>query len=65
MGGYIAEYLDWRWVEWVTLIISGAVLMLVFFLQPETYPPVSHAQTDVLSREQLRLRDAGGGLCCS
>ncbi|KAK3071894.1 hypothetical protein LTR53_007812 [Teratosphaeriaceae sp. CCFEE 6253] len=40
MGGFIAENLDWRWVDWITLIISGLVLALVFFFQPETYPPV-------------------------
>ncbi|CAK3944170.1 MFS general substrate transporter [Lecanosticta acicola] len=38
MGGYIVQYLDWRWVDWITLIFSGLVLGLVFFLQPETYP---------------------------
>ena len=41
MGGFIAENLDWRWVEWITLIISGLVLVLVILFQPETYPPVS------------------------
>ncbi|TKA46787.1 hypothetical protein B0A54_03743 [Friedmanniomyces endolithicus] len=40
MGGFIAEYLDWHWVDWITLIISGVVLALVFFFQPETYPPI-------------------------
>ena len=40
MGGYIAStgVLSWRWVEWITLIISGLVLVLVVVLQPETYP---------------------------
>ncbi|TKA76488.1 hypothetical protein B0A55_02877 [Friedmanniomyces simplex] len=40
MGGFIAEYINWRWVDWITLIISGLVLALVFFFQPETYPPI-------------------------
>lgn len=40
MGGYIVStgVLDWRWVEWITLIISGLVLVLVVLFQPETYP---------------------------
>lgn len=40
MGGYIAEYLGWRWLDWITLIISGLVLALVVLFQPETYPPI-------------------------
>lgn len=38
IGGYIVQYLDWRWVDWITLIISGLVLGLVVLFQPETYP---------------------------
>ncbi|EME82671.1 uncharacterized protein MYCFIDRAFT_2811, partial [Pseudocercospora fijiensis CIRAD86] len=40
VGGYIAQSdrLSWRWVEWITLIISGLVLGLVVLFQPETYP---------------------------
>ncbi|KAF7197768.1 putative efflux pump kojT [Pseudocercospora fuligena] len=40
IGGYIAQsdQLFWRWVEWITLIISGLVLGLVVLFQPETYP---------------------------
>jgi multidrug resistance protein len=42
IGGYIAQstIISWRWVEWITLIISGLITILVFFFQPETYPPV-------------------------
>lgn len=42
MGGYIASssLISWRWVEWITLIISGLVLGLVLIFQPETYPPI-------------------------
>ncbi|KAK5695953.1 hypothetical protein LTR97_008373 [Elasticomyces elasticus] len=39
MGGYIVQYLGWRWVDWITLIFSGLIFALVFFFQPETYPP--------------------------
>lgn len=40
IGGYIVQYLDWRWVDWITLILSGVVLGLVVLFQPETYPPI-------------------------
>jgi len=42
VGGFIGEssLVSWRWTEWVTLIISGLVLALVVFFQPETYAPI-------------------------
>jgi multidrug resistance protein len=54
MGGYIAQYLDWRWVDWITLIISGLVLGLVALFQPETYPPI------LLKWKAKHLRDLTG-----
>lgn len=30
--------LEWQWVEWVTLCISGGILASIVLLQPETYP---------------------------
>lgn len=41
MGGFITEskVLDnWRWTEWVTLIMSRLALVLLVGLMPETYP---------------------------
>ena len=42
VGGFVGEskLVSWRWTEWITLVISGLVLALVAFLQPETYAPV-------------------------
>ena len=42
VGGFIGEskLVSWRWTEWVTLIISGLVLVSVAFFQPETYAPI-------------------------
>ena len=42
VGGFIGEssLVSWRWTEWVTLIISGLVLVSIVFLQPETYAPI-------------------------
>ncbi|KAM0429765.1 hypothetical protein ACHAPT_006371 [Fusarium lateritium] len=42
MGAYIApsDVLNWRWVEWIILILSGALLLLVLGFMPETYGPV-------------------------
>ncbi|CAO2648281.1 Nn.00g075480.m01.CDS01 [Neocucurbitaria sp. VM-36] len=42
MGGFIAQSdaVSWRWVEWTSLIMSGLVLVLIVFFQPETYAPI-------------------------
>lgn len=42
MGAYIgpSPLVSWRWTEWTMLILSGVVVVLVFFIMPETYPPL-------------------------
>lgn len=42
MGAYIgpSPLVSWRWAEWTMLLLSGAVVVLVFFIMPETYPPL-------------------------
>lgn len=45
VGGYIVSSKilgNWRWVDWVTLIISAVVLSLVVLFQPETYAATLH-----------------------
>ncbi|KAH7138634.1 major facilitator superfamily domain-containing protein [Dendryphion nanum] len=56
IGGFIAESstVSWRWVSWVTLIISGLVLAAVVLFQPETYPPT------LLKWKAQHLRDVTG-----
>ncbi|KAK4989620.1 hypothetical protein LTR50_003087 [Elasticomyces elasticus] len=42
VGGFVAQssLVSWRWVSWVTLIITGLILTILLLFQPETYPPV-------------------------
>ncbi|KAH7184906.1 major facilitator superfamily domain-containing protein [Fusarium flagelliforme] len=42
MGAYIgpSDALSWRWAEWIMLIASGLVLVLVILFMPETYGPL-------------------------
>ncbi|TKA33354.1 hypothetical protein B0A50_00907 [Salinomyces thailandicus] len=54
VGGWIVMYLDWRWTEWVTLIFSGFIFILVVLFQPETYPPI------LLKWKAQHLRDLTG-----
>ncbi|KAK6392646.1 hypothetical protein LTR65_003419 [Meristemomyces frigidus] len=56
IGGYIVQYIDWRWVDWITLIMSGLVLVLVLLFQPETYPPI------LLKWKAKHLRELTGDL---
>lgn len=41
IGGFVAESssLSWRWVEWITLIVSGVLLLVLVLFQPETHAP--------------------------
>ncbi|OOF98689.1 hypothetical protein ASPCADRAFT_42278 [Aspergillus carbonarius ITEM 5010] len=39
IGGFVFEYLGWRWTNWLVFIVGGAVLALMYFI-PETYAPV-------------------------
>ncbi|KAE8380073.1 MFS general substrate transporter [Aspergillus bertholletiae] len=37
IGSFIPSTLGWRWLEWIMLIMGGAILVAVALLQPETY----------------------------
>ncbi|KAF4633150.1 hypothetical protein G7Y89_g4972 [Cudoniella acicularis] len=45
VGGWIAQgassgVMSWRWVEWITIILSAFFLLLIVIFLPETYAPV-------------------------
>ncbi|KAK9359552.1 major facilitator superfamily domain-containing protein [Lipomyces starkeyi] len=46
LGPVIASYVafgslsNWRWAEWISLIVAGLVLASVLFLMPETFGPL-------------------------
>jgi multidrug resistance protein len=39
IGGFVFQYLGWRWTNWIVLIIGGVVLVLLASIK-ETYAPV-------------------------
>jgi len=53
VGGFVEEFLDWRWVFWIQLLFGVAVQLIHFVFVPET------RSTILLDREAKRRRKAG------
>ncbi|PYI15465.1 putative MFS multidrug transporter [Aspergillus violaceofuscus CBS 115571] len=68
IGGFVFEYLGWRWTNWLVLIIGGAVLALMACIR-ETYAPVILRQRAAQRRQQTgdarwwTRYDVGESLC--
>ncbi|CAG7925059.1 unnamed protein product [Penicillium olsonii] len=41
-GSFVVNSQDfsWRWVDWITIIYAGLILILIILLLPETYSPI-------------------------
>ncbi|EFX00914.1 major facilitator superfamily transporter multidrug resistance [Grosmannia clavigera kw1407] len=53
IGGFVFEYLGWRWDSWIVLILAGVAIALMFTVK-ETYAPV------VLKAKAARIRKETG-----
>lgn len=49
IGGFVFEYLGWRWNNWIVLILAGAAIVGIFTCR-ETYAP------EILKRKVAKLR---------
>ncbi len=49
IGGFVTQYLGWRWMCWIALILSVVALVFALILK-ETYAPT------LLQRKAARLR---------
>lgn len=54
VGGYLSDALGWRWLYWLTLILSGVIWILITFTVPETYAPT------ILARRAKKMRKETG-----
>ncbi|KAI0513247.1 major facilitator superfamily domain-containing protein [Xylaria bambusicola] len=54
VGGFLSDALGWRWLYWLTLILSGVIWVLITFTIPETYAPT------ILARRAKKLRKETG-----
>lgn len=53
IGGFAAEYLGWRWTNWIVMILSGCAWIACGFVK-ETYAPV------ILIKKAARMRKETG-----
>lgn len=53
IGGFVYEYLGWRWDNWLILILGGVSVLLVASFS-ETYAPT------ILTRKAVRMRKETG-----
>ncbi|OAQ79177.1 MFS transporter [Purpureocillium lilacinum] len=49
IGGFVFQYLGWRWANWIVLIMAGLTIALMLTLK-ETYAPA------ILKRKAARMR---------
>ncbi|KAI1292606.1 major facilitator superfamily domain-containing protein [Xylaria venustula] len=54
IGGFLSDHLGWRWLYWLTLILSGIIWLLITFTVPETYAPT------ILARRAKKMRKETG-----
>lgn len=55
VGAWIVQTgVDWRWTEWIAVLLSGSTLLLTLFFLPETFSPI------LLSWRAKHLRELTG-----
>lgn len=50
-GGFIFQYLGWRWINWIILICTGASLILMFSVEETYAPALLRQRTKKLQKE--------------
>ena len=67
IGGLISQYLDWHWLFWFLLILSGVFFLFLFLFMPETCrnvvgdgsippPPMMSSITDYIRHRRRKRR---------
>ncbi|KAJ5116798.1 hypothetical protein N7456_001146 [Penicillium angulare] len=58
LGGFINQYTNWRWTFYALICWAAAMLLLVYFLVPETYEPVLLKRKTERVRQQMQNQDS-------
>ncbi|KAI1127890.1 major facilitator superfamily domain-containing protein [Nemania abortiva] len=56
-GGFLSDALGWRWLYWLTLILSGIIWAVITFTVPETYAPTILAKRAAKMRKETGEQD--------
>ncbi|KAL3428698.1 MFS transporter [Aspergillus tetrazonus] len=67
IGGLISQYLDWHWLFWFLLVLSGVFFLLLFLFLPETCrkvvgdgsippPPMNSSVSDCIRNRRRKKR---------
>ncbi|KAK4192237.1 major facilitator superfamily domain-containing protein [Podospora australis] len=51
IGGFVNDYLGWRWGNWLALILAGVGLVMVFFVRETYQPALAKAKAARLRKE--------------
>ncbi|KAJ5110252.1 hypothetical protein N7532_002897, partial [Penicillium argentinense] len=56
IGGFVYQYLGWRWINWLVLICTGLSLSLMFIVKETYAPALLRKRTEKLKQETGDLR---------
>lgn len=56
IGGFIYQYLGWRWINWIVLICTGVSLILMFLVKETYAPALLRQRTNKVQKDTSDMR---------